>query len=130
MFTLTNNQNYAGPTLISGGVLALHASDPTAGSLVDYYTFAGNANDLVGTTAGTLGSNATLAATGGPFGTGAVTVSGTINNSVTMGALPSMTSGTQARTISAWVNQASTPTGTFDFQFLRVLNSRWDIDDE
>ena len=118
--TLSTQSTYAGATVISGGanvVLAarasfglLNTSYGTAAGLVNYYPLNGNTNDIVGGVNGVVSSGASVSGAGGVFGQGAVYLNGT-GTGVTMGALPTMNSGTQARTISAWVEQVASPAG-------------------
>ncbi len=115
--TLGGSSTYTGATTIASGTLKLLGGGaPLPAGLVDRYTFAGTANDSVGTSNGVLSNGASLSNTGGKFGNGYVYLNGT-GGQVLMGALPSMTSGQQARTISAWVEQTSTYPGQWNANY-------------
>src|SRR5208282_5910947 len=111
--------SYSGPTVIAGGTLQLSYGVSSPG-LADYYSFAGNAIDTGGGANGTVGSGVSFPTVTGPAGT-QIAVASLPNGGgggISMGALPAFNSGTQARTISAWVQQTATPANTgFDTNY-------------
>jgi autotransporter-associated beta strand protein len=112
--------------VLNGGTLATRSGQVTAaGDLVDRWTFFGTADDSVGSSNATLGSGVGLSSTGGKFGTGAIYLPGGDQSSVSMGALPAMASGTQPRTISAWVCETAQPSnwGANYFGFYNTAGS-------
>ena len=124
LLTIGGQNNYTGVTVVSGGTLQMGgaASAGVTNGLVDYYPFAGNTNDVVGTSNGVInGNGVTVSTQGGKFGSGALYVPGTGGN-VQMGSLPSMASGTQARTISAWVQMTAVPANGYNSNIFGFLN--------
>jgi autotransporter-associated beta strand protein len=137
--TLAGGNSYSGPTVIQGGVLQLSsantsplASMPGLSSLVDYYPFAGNANDIAGNIPGSASSgaangtvtgNVVISAAGGRFGVGGVYMPGDGSSNINMGALPAFGANFSSPvTISGWIEMTRNPTGNFNSNELGFVN--------